>query len=740
MASISMHASAMNQVIPNEIWFSLQSEDSSTMKVVRASHAPDGRKVDVKPILRIIDNILLRASPAIVEGIYEDKGFPEEDMIGRSDVDAKLKTLASIIKRVSSELFAYNNLPLSGTFKSNNVNQTIIPYGATMDCKCSCSGGRDVHTTIMMILDTLSSYSWDAKVVLTVAAFIVNYGHEFLLFTSSEANNSAIAQSIASLKQLRDITDHAKFSKAKIDAIIKLLKVIMAVTRYIVELQNLPLDSIATDESPMSKAIAYIPRAAYWTMLSVVVSASYIASLSGHEESTTELLDLSRLASEGSKIQVILRSYRTIYKEYEDEKSKPAYWDLVKTISSTHSNNMTILKTLLLVDGKQHLVGHTNKRIHIEELRKMNVFLLVSGLDLSKEEIDVLGKLYQEAKTKGEIQYEVVWIPVVETIAWDQEKQQRFEQLLALMPWYAVPAPSKIKAEVVKYVKTEWKFEKNMVLVPLDTQGKFGSLNAIDMLLIRGNKALSSIFSENEESFWETQKTWTLELLLGGIDNNFSLVLDWTKQGTMVCLYGGEDIEWIKEFTSATKNAVTNISPATRMELVYVGKKNAIKEVEKINSEIEKGNNGEKLSRYWSDLTSIWFFWTRLESMLYLKMQQCRNSKNDLIMQELTTLLSYDGSDRGWALFCKGSSEMALARGDVALKSMEEYGKWRDSAVEKGLFPALSNHIIKESQKKQRCSRIILSGDRQEIPNKKLSSDGCQCSMEKCFVYRCCAD
>lgn len=139
-----------------------------------------------------------------------------------------------------------------------------------------------MHTTIMMILDTLSSYSWDAKVVLTVAAFIVNYGHEFLLFTSSEANNSAIAQSIASLKQLRDITDHAKFSKAKIDAIVKLLKVIMAVTRYIVELQNLPLDSIATDESPMSKAIAYIPRAAYWTMLSVVVSASYIASLSGY--------------------------------------------------------------------------------------------------------------------------------------------------------------------------------------------------------------------------------------------------------------------------------------------------------------------------------------------------------------------------------------------------------------------------------------------------------------------------
>jgi len=151
-----------------------------------------------------------------------------------------------------------------------------------MDCKCTCSGGRDVHATIMMLLDTLSSYSWDAKVVLTVAAFIVNYGHEFLLFTSSEAKNSALAQSLAFLKQLRDITDHAKFSKAKIDAITKLIKGIMAVTKYIVELHNLPPESIATDEAPMSNAMAYIPKAAYWTMLSVVICASYIASLSGY--------------------------------------------------------------------------------------------------------------------------------------------------------------------------------------------------------------------------------------------------------------------------------------------------------------------------------------------------------------------------------------------------------------------------------------------------------------------------
>jgi hypothetical protein len=79
---------------------------------------------------------------------------------------------------------------------------------------------------------------------------------------------------------------------------------------------------------------------------------------------------------------------------------------------------------------------------------------------------------------------------------------------------------------------------------------------------------------------------------------------------------------------------------------------------------------------------------------------------------------------------------MALAQGDVALKSMKEFSTERKDA---DLFQAVSNYI-KKSQKIQRCSRIILSGDRQEIPSKKLSSDGCECSMEKCFVYRCCAD
>ena len=39
-----------------------------------------------------------------------------------------------------------------------------------------CSGGGDAHATTMAILNMLSSYTWDAKLVIALAAFAMDYG------------------------------------------------------------------------------------------------------------------------------------------------------------------------------------------------------------------------------------------------------------------------------------------------------------------------------------------------------------------------------------------------------------------------------------------------------------------------------------------------------------------------------------------------------------------------------------
>lgn len=41
------------------------SDDTAMMKQIQATHAPDGREFSVKPLLHIVEDIFLRATPAL---------------------------------------------------------------------------------------------------------------------------------------------------------------------------------------------------------------------------------------------------------------------------------------------------------------------------------------------------------------------------------------------------------------------------------------------------------------------------------------------------------------------------------------------------------------------------------------------------------------------------------------------------------------------------------------------------
>lgn len=44
------------------------SDDSAMTKQVQATHAPDGREIDVKPLIQIVDEILIQIIARSVEG------------------------------------------------------------------------------------------------------------------------------------------------------------------------------------------------------------------------------------------------------------------------------------------------------------------------------------------------------------------------------------------------------------------------------------------------------------------------------------------------------------------------------------------------------------------------------------------------------------------------------------------------------------------------------------------------
>lgn len=203
-------------------------------------------------------------------------------------------------------------------------------------------------------------------------------------------------------------------------------------------------------------------------------------------------------------------------------------------------------------------------------------------------------------------------------------------------------------------------------------------------------------------------------------------------QGKYICVYGGEDMDWIKRFTETAKEVAA--AAGIDLELVYVGKSNAKERVRKITATISK----DGLSHFLPELTSMWYFWTRLECMLYSKMQHGKNVENDLIMQEVMTVLSFDGSDQGWATMWFGSNEMARAKGDTILECVLTYQEWEESARIKGFVPALKEHL-QQLHTPHHCNRLILPGIEGGIPEKVVCAE-CGRPMEKYFMYRCCTD
>ena len=91
----------------------------------------------------------------------------------------------------------------------------------------------------MVLLNILSSYPWHAKVVLTIAAFAINVG-EFWLVAQLRAA-STLARSVAlQLKQSPDPAENASNLRHQFDAIKKLLKATLDLTKCTVEFKDLP--------------------------------------------------------------------------------------------------------------------------------------------------------------------------------------------------------------------------------------------------------------------------------------------------------------------------------------------------------------------------------------------------------------------------------------------------------------------------------------------------------------------
>lgn len=129
----------------------------------------------------------------------------------------------------------------------------------------------------MGILGMLSSYSWDSKVVIALAAFALNFG-EVRLITQLYTTNS-LATSIAMLKHIPETQnrDDILGLRHRYEIISNIVKVMLDLTNCIVAFEELPSEYKTPDLPQTSAATNLIPIAVYWTIRSIVTSASQIS-------------------------------------------------------------------------------------------------------------------------------------------------------------------------------------------------------------------------------------------------------------------------------------------------------------------------------------------------------------------------------------------------------------------------------------------------------------------------------
>lgn len=174
----------------------------------------------------------------------------------------------------------------------------------------------------------------------------------------------------------------------------------------------------------------------------------------------------------------------------------------------------------------------------------------------------------------------------------------------------------------------------------------------------------------------------------------------------------------------------------TPLEMVYLGKSNKREQVQRVVDTIIREN---LYSHSWSEQSMIWFFWTRLQSMLFSKIQLKQVDDNDIVMQEIKKLLSYD-KQGGWFVLARGSQIVVNGHAATGLQALVEYElKWKQHADRDGFEPAFKEYYGKLHSVANPCCRFEFSHSMGRIPD-RLTCPECRRNMHVLTTFQCCHD
>ncbi|OVA20550.1 Sieve element occlusion [Macleaya cordata] len=646
-----------------------EEDDILFIKKILLTHDHDGRRVNTEALLQMMENVMCytTTSSSTVSQTLAEALLCSDDVVCSHD-EALWKT----IHKVSFE---------------------ILYKG---------SGDVDLHARTMALFDLLGNFTWDAKLVVALAAFATSYGEFCLLIQLYPINPLAV--SIAMLKQLPNNFDTFK---PRFKALSSLVKAMVDVTKCIIEFEGLLLmQHIKLDDKEMSTT----------------------KNLDSTTIATWELTSLVY------KVNGMCRKLRTqvdkCHLQIEDKLHRKLL-DLSE--HETHIDNQEVLSTLFsMKDDKPLKDCSSQAKIGVSELVNKVVVLLISKPEILPLE-ELLFLVNQTCSSlphneKSERNYEFVWVPISSSSTWTDEEKNAFDYLSNTLPWYSVHHPWLLRSAAINYLKQESNFVDEPIMVVVDHNGRVTSSNAINMVYIWGVRAYPFSVSREEE-LWE-EVNWSVQLIIDEID---PLLSKQVEEGRTLCLYGSNNIEWIREFTNMMKEMRNT---GLQLDLVYVGKRRPSDDQHVSNITIAE----EKLSGYLS-YPKMHFFWLRLESIRRSKLKLGKKSTTnaDHILQNVVSLMNFDDVERSWALFGEGSStDTVQLQGRKLMECLKLFQVWGENIEKVGFMGAIIRSALEPPVFVDPCySCSIVRYVEGKTDERIVFCEECKRPMEKLIVYQC---
>ncbi|CAN0871833.1 Protein SIEVE ELEMENT OCCLUSION C [Linum grandiflorum] len=634
----------MNSLADSASSFPSSAEDI-LIKQLLLTHDPDGRWLDSDQLISAVENVMSFSSSPDVKLHTDGIEWKDEDEI---EIFGSEETLGHTLWQISSQVFF---------------------------------GKGNQHSRTMAMFDSVRSYSWDAKVVLVLAAFATSYG-QFRLVKQLHRQNSW-ASSIAMLRQfpLEMITFGPRFK-----ALDLLFKTMVDVTKLMIKFEGLPFRHVKLDFEPIGTTKDCIYVAAYWVVRSSLSCFSMVSDLKAmkppekvYSNSSTvaawEMLSLeSRLSKICSRLSETVETCHRLIEAKMHRKLSTLFWE-------DHSDNQEVLQILLaLKDNFPLKEPSTKSKLGVSELKDKVVILVISKPQLLPLD-DLLLLVHQtyghtrHNDFKG--RYCIIWVPITESDKWSDAEEERFNMLSNSLPWYSVRRPWGIHSAAMNYMRLAWQSRADPAMVVLDSKGAMTNLNALDMVSIWGSGAFPFSAMREQELLAE-QKHLTLQFLVDEID---PLLTKWVEEGRNICIYGSESLDWIQELNAKAREIS---SSGIQLEMVYAGASNLSENVRNISDIIN-----ETMHRTILSFTKLRFFWLRIESMRSSKLQQGGRLRHDHVLQDVSALL-HPGVNGGWAVIGRGfAEEVVRVEGRKAFDLLSKVDEWGENVVNLGLVGAL---------------------------------------------------